>query len=242
MTIANTTEIASESAIVTPLSWTRRLPLKDLYPAPDALLEIDLGCGKGSFLIAKASKNSNINYLGIDRLLVRLQKAETKVRRLALANVRLLRVEVSYAVKYLLPQASVSVCYIFFPDPWPKRRHHRRRLINNNFLCSLNRAMCPGGKIHIATDHLNYFEEIRKCFRHHKEYEPTSTLLSTEDEQTEFERIFISTKKMIGRCSYTKASDTLKGTHSTPPSPRPEEKALGTMSSDACQQPKSDNG
>ena len=215
MTIVNATEIACESAIVTPPSWTRRLNLQSLYPDPGASLEIDLGCGKGRFLAARALQNSNTNYLGVDRLLVRLRKAERKISRLGLANVRLLRVEVSYAVEHLLPQDSVSVCYIFFPDPWPKRRHHRRRLIDDDFLHSLNRAMRRGGKIHIATDHMNYFEEIRDCFRCHKEYEPTSILVPTEDEQTEFERIFISNKETIGRCSYTKVSHATGDKHET---------------------------
>jgi tRNA (guanine-N7-)-methyltransferase len=207
MTTVNVAETTSESTIVTPLSWTRRLNLQELYPAPGASLEVDLGCGKGRFLAAKAKQNPGVNYLGVDRLLVRLRKADKKANRLALTNLRLLRVEVSYAVEHLLPKDSVSVCYIFFPDPWPKRRHHRRRLINDAFINSLNRAMRPGGRIHIATDHENYIEEIRECFRRHEEFKNASILVPTEEEQTEFERIFVSNGESIGRCSYAKVSD-----------------------------------
>ena len=204
MTTVNTPQTTINASIVTPASWTRQLNLQDLYQEPGAPLEVDLGCGKGRFLAARAKQNPDVNYLGVDRLLVRLRKFEKKIVRHTLANVRLLRVEASYAVEHLLPPDSVSACYLFFPDPWPKRRHHRRRLINDAFLNSLNRIMRRGGSIHIATDHANYFEGIRDCFGQRAEFEETSRLVPSEQEQTEFERIFITNGDAIGRCSYKK--------------------------------------
>ena len=75
---------------------------------------------------------------------------------------RLLRMENSYAVRYLLPAGSVETFYLLFPDPWPKRRHHRRRIVTPDFLSSIHTALKKNGIIYIATDHLDYFEKIKE--------------------------------------------------------------------------------
>src|SRR5262245_58581700 len=90
-------------------------------PAP---LDVDLGCGDGSFLCELAQRNPDRNFLGIDKLAGRV--ANSCRRAAALENVRILNVEISYAVRYFLPKGAVETFYLFFPDPWPKRRHHRR--------------------------------------------------------------------------------------------------------------------
>lgn len=73
---------------------------------------------------------------------------------------RALRLETSYAVKFLLPEGSVETFYLLFPDPWPKRRHHRRRILTPDFLESIHRALQPEGILRIATDHADYFQQI----------------------------------------------------------------------------------
>src|SRR4029077_12934920 len=79
-----------------------------------------------------------------------------------IGNVRLLQMEISYAVRYLLPPGSVEVFYLLFPDPWPKRRHWRRRIVNENFLRAINQTLISGGTLHIATDCVDYFEKIKE--------------------------------------------------------------------------------
>src|SRR5213596_394967 len=126
----------------------------------DAPLHVDLGCGDGSFLCALAQRMPDKNFLGIERLLNRVRVSARKAA--TLDNVRLLRVESSYAVRYLLPTESVERFYLLFPDPWPKRRHHRRRIVTPDFLGSIHAALEKNGVIYIATDHLDYFRKIRK--------------------------------------------------------------------------------
>lgn len=125
-----------------------------------APLHVDLGCGDGSFLCELASRYPEKNFLGIDRLVGRVAKACHKAA--ALENVRILNVESSYAVGYLLPERSVETFYLLFPDPWPKRRHQRRRIVTPDFLDSINRALELNGVLCIATDQLDYFQQIER--------------------------------------------------------------------------------
>lgn len=184
-------------------SWTEVLPLDALFDAGKPL-EVDVGCGKGRFIIARAGSHPEVNYLGIDRLFRRLRKIDRKLDRAGLSNVKLLRMEASYAVSYLLPPASVSAFYIFFSDPWPKRRHHGRRLFSQAFLDSLDAAMVHGGKAHVATDHLDYFQEIRSLFEAHKGFTEAETFVPPEAERTDFELVFLQHEKQIGRASFRK--------------------------------------
>ena len=125
-----------------------------------ASAEIDLGCGDGTFLTAMARENPKHNFLGIERLLGRVRSVCRKVARLDLKNARVLRMESSYAVTNLLPAGSVTAFHLLFPDPWPKRRHHRRRAFTHEFLFSIHRALIAEGLFNIATDHTEYFQQI----------------------------------------------------------------------------------
>ncbi len=127
-----------------------------------APLEIDLGCGDGAFLAALAQENPAHNFLGIERLLGRVRSVCRKVARLDLKNARILRMESNYAVTHLLPPGSVTTFHLLFPDPWPKRRHHRRRAFTPEFLSSIHRALIGGGLFHVATDHADYFHQIER--------------------------------------------------------------------------------
>jgi tRNA (guanine-N7-)-methyltransferase len=128
-------------------------------PAP---LELDLGCGDGSFLVALAEKFPEHNFLGIERLFGRVRSACGKAARASLPNVRVLRVESSYAVQYLFPLGSIAAMHLLFPDPWPKKRHHRRRIVTREFLASVHRALAPGGRLRVATDQRDYFRAMRE--------------------------------------------------------------------------------
>jgi tRNA (guanine-N7-)-methyltransferase len=123
-------------------------------------LHVDLGCGEGSFLCALAQRMPDKNFLGIERLPNRVRTSARKAA--TLDNVRLLRMESFYAVRYLLPAESVERFYLLFPDPWPKRRHHRRRIVTPDFLSSIHRALQRPGSIYIATDDVDYFRKIKE--------------------------------------------------------------------------------
>jgi tRNA (guanine-N7-)-methyltransferase len=139
-----------------------RLDLEKIF-GRNAPLQVDLGCGDGSFICALAERMPERNFLGIERLLGRIRAAAR--RAATLGNVRLLRMENSYAVRYLLPAGSVEIFYLLFPDPWPKRRHWQRRIVTKEFLRAISQALAENGKFLVATDHLNYFEKIEEIAR-----------------------------------------------------------------------------
>ena len=140
-------------------SLTNRLDLEKIF-GRRAPLHVDLGCGDGSFLCALAQRLPDKNFLGIERLSARIRSSARKAA--SLGNVRLLQMESSYAVRYLLPAESVETFYLLFPDPWPKRRHHRRRIVTPDFLTSVHVALEQNGITYIATDHLDYFRKIKE--------------------------------------------------------------------------------
>src|SRR6185503_14672391 len=90
-------------------------------------------CGDATFLASYAGLHPELNFLGVERLLGRLRKLDKKGRRAGLTNVRGVRIESAYFLQYLLPNNSASALHIYFPDPWPKLKHRRHRLINQRF-------------------------------------------------------------------------------------------------------------
>jgi len=129
----------------------------------DQPVEVDLGSGPGKFLLEAAQKFPDRNFLGIERLLGRVRKTRRRAFQLGIANLRLLRVEMEYAVKYLLPRESIFRFHLSFPDPWPKRRHHVRRVVDREFFGALWRALIAEGEIRIKTDHEAYFQQIARA-------------------------------------------------------------------------------
>lgn len=152
--------IASDSELV-PANCFEVLDLPAVF-GRSAALEVDLGCGDGTFLASIAAENPDRNFLGIERLVGRVRTACRKIERAGLTNARVLRIEISYAIERLLPANSVAVFHIMFPDPWPKRRHAPRRLVNESFLASLHRALRSDGLVRIATDEADYFRQITR--------------------------------------------------------------------------------
>ena len=140
-----------------PADYFRRLKVGEL--ARDGRpLEVDLGCGDGAFLLGMAENFPDRDFLGVERLLGRVRKVCKKITRRELQNARVLRLESRYSVEWLLPEAAVSRLHVLCPDPWPKLRHHRRRLVQPDFLEAVRRALRPGGEFLFMTDHEEYFQ------------------------------------------------------------------------------------
>ncbi len=174
--------------IYRPASYIERLSLTELFPT-DQPLEVELGAGDGSFLVAWAKANPQRNFLGIERLLGRIRKIERKAKRATLTNVRLMRVEAYYFLEYLLPRRSLTALHLYFPDPWPKRKHRKNRLINEAFAETCTRVLAPDGTIYLRTDDADYFEQMQSVFKHFKQV-PTPVALAAV--LTDFERHFQS--------------------------------------------------
>jgi tRNA (guanine-N7-)-methyltransferase len=152
--------LAPEVEIV-PANYFAQLDLKSIYHR-NAPLEVDLGCGDGSFLVEIAAANPARDFLGIERLFGRVRSAHRKIVQRELTNARVLRVETSYAVQQMLPPDSVALFHLLFPDPWPKRRHWRRRIVTEDFFVSVHRALARHGLLRIVTDQIDYFREIER--------------------------------------------------------------------------------
>jgi tRNA (guanine-N7-)-methyltransferase len=153
--------IAIISPEFVPDNYFQPLELDSVFPR-SVPIEVDLGCGDGSFLVALAKQTPQRNFLGLERLLGRTRTACRKIMHEGVTNVRVLRIESSYAVAHLFPPNSITIFYLLFPDPWPKRRHQRRRLVDRKFLESVFRALRNDGVFVLATDDLDYFNQIKK--------------------------------------------------------------------------------
>ena len=165
------------------------LKLSELFPSPQPL-EVELGCGDASFLVEYARRNPQINFIGVERLLGRIQKLDKKGRRTGLKNTRGVRIESAYFLEYLLPPHSATALHIYFPDPWPKKKHRRHRLINESFPSLARKALVPGGTVFLRTDDLDYFQQMTEVFTAAKEFSKVETPVSLAEITTDFERGF----------------------------------------------------
>ena len=116
-------------------------------------LEIEVGCGKGQFLARRAKENPDCDFLGIERMLERVRLFAGQLRRGGIANARILRLEALYTFHYMLPLHHARRVYVFFPDPWPKKKHRSHRLFGPIFLNALWKRLEIGGRVEFATDH-----------------------------------------------------------------------------------------
>ncbi len=145
-------------ALPKPLIW------KDLF-GNDHSVELEIGMGKGTFLADQARARPDTNFLGIEYARWFWRYASDRLRRNHCLNARTVRAEAGFFVREFITDASLAAVHIYFPDPWPKKRHHKRRLIQAPFAAEINRILLPGGKVQIVTDHADYFQQIEQVLR-----------------------------------------------------------------------------
>ncbi len=179
---------SAETLIHHPTSLLDPLRLEDLFDTPRPT-ELELGSGDGNFLFEHATAHPDHNFLGVERLLGRLRKLDKKARRASLTNLRLLRIEARYLVTYLLPPAAFSALHIYFPDPWPKEKHARHRLINPAFPALAARIHAARATIHLRTDDLKYFDQMQDAFTA-TPFNPVDTPSDLTARKTDFEKEF----------------------------------------------------
>lgn len=170
-------------------SIVERLNLEELFPLPQPV-EVELGCGDASFLVEYARRKPERNFIGVERLLGRIQKLDRKGRRAGLANLRGVRIESSYFLQYLLPPHSALALHIYFPDPWPKKKHRRHRLIGDRFPALARDALAPGGVVYLRTDDTDYFQQMTDVFGADKTFQKMETPVELAEITTDFERDF----------------------------------------------------
>lgn len=136
------------------------------------ILEIGFGTGEATAAIAQA--NPEKNYLGVDIFKPGVAQLMRRLRELELTNVRVIHHDILAVLSAMIPEASLSGVHIFFPDPWPKKRHHKRRLIQPAFLRLLSCKMLPGSYLHVTTDWQDYARHILAAFEAAPEFENAS--------------------------------------------------------------------
>jgi tRNA (guanine-N7-)-methyltransferase len=145
-------------ALPKPLRW------QDLF-GNDHPVELEIGMGKGTFITEQAKARPEVNFFGIEWARWYWRYASDRLRRNQCAHARTVRAEANYFLTEFVPDASLSVLHVYFPDPWPKKRHHKRRLIQPPFLKQVERVLTHGGRFQVVTDHQEYFEQIESVVR-----------------------------------------------------------------------------
>ena len=129
--------------------WDPRI----LFGHPDRPFELEIGSGKGTFLVQQSELQKETNFLGIEWAGEFFRFAADRIRRRSLANVRMLHDDASEVVRHRLPDGCCRVVHLYFSDPWPKTRHHKRRVIQDATMEAFHRVIEPGGELRLVTDH-----------------------------------------------------------------------------------------
>lgn len=157
-----------------------------------APLELEVGSGKGTFLITESRVRPEVNFLGIEYARRYWRYAADRLRRNECENTRVVLADASTVVRDFLADDSLSAVHIYFPDPWPKTRHRRRRFVQPGNIEHLVRKMRAGARLQIVTDHPVYFEQIETILRRSSlEIVDFDTTAAAEDEEivgSNFER------------------------------------------------------
>lgn len=128
-------------------------------------IHIEIGSGKGTFLLNFAKSNPHINVLGIEWANKYYRYSVDRMLRWGIDNVRIIRTEAASFIRECIDASTISVFHVYFPDPWPKKKHHKRRFINQETIKVIHRCLVTGGELRLATDHAGYFEWISDLFR-----------------------------------------------------------------------------
>ena len=134
-------------------------------------VEIEIGIGKGRFLLAAAELRPEVRMLGVEWANRYLRIVERRAERRGLENVRFVRVDARDLVARAIADASVCTYYVFYPDPWPKKRHHKRRFFWPPTPDHLGRTLEDDGLVHVATDHVDYWAMIEPAMDGHAAFE-----------------------------------------------------------------------
>lgn len=187
------------------LGWTRLFG--NAHP-----VEIELGCGKGRFIIRSALEHPETNYLGIERSGKFFRIMKQRALDSDAQNIRLLNSDADYFIRKYIPAGSVQAYHIYFPDPWPKQRHHKRRLVNAGFMEAVKSSLALSGCIFFATDFTDYFNIMaavaRACPWLEEVFRTTILPASAnpEDAATSYERKYLLQGRNIHKAAYRKIS------------------------------------
>jgi tRNA (guanine-N7-)-methyltransferase len=196
--------MTGDNAIFIPQDYFREISLGEIFQDGARPLEIDLGCGDGLFLEQMAVLYPERNFLGVERLIGRVDKTSRRLARQGIKNARVLRLESSYTIAWLLPPRSVSRLHLLCPDPWPKKSHWNKRIVNDpEFLFGLQRALRPGGEFLFKSDDEIIFADALESIGNLSGFEkidwPDDAFLYPE---TAFERQWLALSRTMQRARW----------------------------------------
>jgi tRNA (guanine-N7-)-methyltransferase len=166
-------------------------------------VHVEIGTGKAAFLLNQAKAQAGVNFLGIERANKYYRYAVDRIGRWGLRNVRIVRADAAAFLADFVPDSSVDCFHIYFPDPWPKRRHHKRRFLNEVNIQQLLRCLKCTGQLRIATDDCDYFDQIRQLIAAQGknleaiEFLPVAGAEKGELTGTNYERKYIKDRRQI---------------------------------------------
>jgi len=140
-----------------------RIDPRQWFDAPNHRFEIEIGTGKGAFLVQQAPLQPETNFLGIEVAREFFRYAADRMRRHGLHNVRIFQGDASEFIRFRVPDETVDVIHLYFSDPWPKKRHHKRRVVQDSTMQAFHCALQPAGRVHLVTDH----EDLWKWYEDH---------------------------------------------------------------------------
>jgi len=161
------------------------LPI-NLLGNPDLPLTLDIGFGDGELLASMASGNTHRNFIGIEVYTAGIGHCLKLIDQKNIRNLRLVSGDAVEVMEFGIEGASINEINLFFPDPWPKKRHRKRRIINAAFIELMSEKLMPGGLVNISTDWENYAEQIEDLFAKRKYFVKKSSLARCES--TKFEK------------------------------------------------------
>src|SRR5439155_6823843 len=170
-------------------------------------VELEIGTGKGRFILEQAAARPEVNFLGVEWSLKYLRVTKDRAERRGLRNVRLFRADARHVLQALLPDGSISRVHVYCPDPWPKKRHRKRRFFSPATLAHVARVLVPGGYLDLSTDVRWYFEGILAMLR------DTAVLGESEDPlfpvagaggRTSYEAKYLEAGRPIHRACYAR--------------------------------------
>ena len=167
-------------------------------------VEVDLGAGDGVYAEARAKRESDRNFVAVERLLGRATKIAKKAIRNQLTNLKVLRLESAYFIKNLCAESSLDAITVRYPDPWPKRRHHSNRLLQKEFFEDAARAVITGGLMKLTTDDREYFEWAQKEAEKCSAWLPDLSWTGVDEPTSEFEELFAKEGRKVYRKAWRK--------------------------------------
>ena len=171
----------------------------------DRVVELDLGCGKGTFTTALAEKYPDRLVYAADVMLGRLKKLCKRNLRHNLNNIRLLRSEAWYLVGVALPDTSIDRLHLLCPDPWPKEKHKGNRLISSEFLGRLHNKLKENGIFHFSTDDNQYYDLAVRTIADSKLFQRNDKKITDVlDIKTDFEQRWNEQGLNVKHCGWTK--------------------------------------